>query len=97
MTLQDSKLALGLSAAQLDLLRARLVGVQLRAGEVLFRQGDPGDALYLVMRGAISVVAGLQGKRVWLLTADDDEHATPEQNQALFDAIPSADKKHLHC
>jgi dienelactone hydrolase len=42
-----------------------------------------------------NLVAGLQGKRVWLLTADDDDHASPQQNQDLFDAIPSADKKHL--
>jgi len=43
----------------------------------------------------ISLIAGLQGKRVWLLTGDDDDHASPRQNQALFDAIPSQDKKHL--
>ena len=43
----------------------------------------------------INLVAGLQGKRVWLLTADEDDHASPKQNQALFDAIPSQDKKHL--
>ncbi len=43
----------------------------------------------------INLVAGLQGKRVWLLTANEDDHATPAENQALFDAIPSADKKHL--
>lgn len=43
----------------------------------------------------LSVVSGLQGKRIWLLTADDDDHASPEENQALFDAIPSQDKKHL--
>lgn len=43
----------------------------------------------------ISLIAGLQGKRVWLLTGDDDDHASPEQNQALFDAIPSQDKQHL--
>lgn len=43
----------------------------------------------------LQLVAGLQGKRVWLLTGDDDDHASPKQNQALFDAIPSADKKHL--
>lgn len=43
----------------------------------------------------INLITGLRGKRVWLLTADEDDHATPEQNQALFDAIPSQDKKHL--
>jgi dienelactone hydrolase len=43
----------------------------------------------------LNLIAGLQGKRIWLLTGDDDDHATPKQNQALFDAIPSPDKKHL--
>jgi dienelactone hydrolase len=43
----------------------------------------------------INLVAGLQGKRVWLLTGDEDDQASPKQNQALFDAIPSQDKKHL--
>lgn len=43
----------------------------------------------------INLIAGLQGKRVWLLTGDEDDHASPKQNQALFDAIPSQDKKHL--
>lgn len=43
----------------------------------------------------MQLIAGLQGKRVWLLTANDDEHASPEQNQALFDAIPGQDKQHL--
>jgi dienelactone hydrolase len=43
----------------------------------------------------VNLIAGLQGKRVWLLTGDEDDHASPKQNQALFDAIPSQDKKHL--
>lgn len=37
----------------------------------------------------INLVAGLQGKRVWLLTGDEDDEANPKQNQPLFDAIPS--------
>lgn len=41
------------------------------------------------------VAGGLAGKRVWLLSADDDEHASAAQNQALFDALPGADKQHL--
>lgn len=43
----------------------------------------------------INLVAGLRGKRVWLLSGDDDERANVQQSQALFDAIPSQDKKHL--
>jgi dienelactone hydrolase len=43
----------------------------------------------------LNLIAGLQGKRVWLLTADEDDHASPKENQALFDAIPSPNKRHL--
>lgn len=39
--------------------------------------------------------AGLAGRKVWLLSADDDEHASAAQNQALFDALPGPDKLHL--
>ena len=42
-----------------------------------------------------NLIAGLEGKRVWLLTGDDDDHASPTQNQALFESIPTEDKKHL--
>ncbi|MFG6440462.1 dienelactone hydrolase family protein [Roseateles sp. LKC17W] len=38
---------------------------------------------------------GLAGKRVWLLTADDDEYASAADNQALFEALPGTDKRHL--
>ena len=37
----------------------------------------------------------ITGKRVWLLTADDDEYATTEENSALFEAITATDKQHL--
>lgn len=43
----------------------------------------------------IHLAAGLQGKRIWLLTGEEDDHGTSTQSQALFDAIPSADKRHL--
>lgn len=42
----------------------------------------------------INAVAGLAGKKVWLITADDDDHASPAQNAALFAAIPAVDKQH---
>lgn len=41
------------------------------------------------------LLPGLAGKTVWLLSADDDEHASAAQNQSLFDALPGADKLHL--
>jgi dienelactone hydrolase len=43
----------------------------------------------------VNFMPGLQGKRIWLLSADEDDHASQKQNQALFEAIPGQDKKHL--
>ena len=37
----------------------------------------------------------LAGVDVWLLTAEDDEHASHQDNQALFAALPGPSKKHL--
>lgn len=40
--------------------------------------------------------AGLAGKdKLWLLSADDDEYASAQQNQALFEALPGAANTHL--
>lgn len=42
-----------------------------------------------------NAVSGLAGKKVWLLSADDDAYASQAQNLALFEALPTADKRHL--
>lgn len=42
-----------------------------------------------------NLLAGLAGKKVWLLSTDDDEHAGQADNATLFEAIPSQDKQHL--
>ncbi|TDP63863.1 alpha/beta fold hydrolase [Roseateles toxinivorans] len=42
-----------------------------------------------------NLLAGLAGKKVWLLSADDDEHSARADNAALFEAIPGQDKQHL--
>lgn len=77
--------------AQVALLLAGLDGrVQSVAALVPPHLGDNVAAV-----APLRVVSGLQGKRVWLLTGNDDDHASPEENQALFEAIPTPDKKHL--
>jgi len=38
-------------------LRERVGRVQLARDEVLFRQGDPGDALYIIKRGRVKIIA----------------------------------------
>lgn len=39
--------------------------------------------------------AGLGATRVWLLSADQDEYARPDQSAALFEALPGPEKRHL--
>jgi len=55
-----------LDAPALGELQAALSWQHLAAGEVLFRQGDPGDALYIVINGRLSATV-----------ADDHGRATP--------------------
>lgn len=55
--LADTALLKGLSPAQCTQVRAAMQERQLAAGETLFRQGDPGDSLYVLTEGAISVIA----------------------------------------
>lgn len=40
-------------------------------------------------------LAGLSDNKVWLVTGDDDEYASLEENASFFNDIPSNDKKHL--
>lgn len=47
----------GLSSAALEALVEELHLVSLDVGEVLFREGDPGDALYVIAEGEVSVQA----------------------------------------
>jgi len=51
-----------LSPPALEALAARLAPRQLRAGDVVFAQGDPGDDFYLVAAGRVGVV--LDGEQV---------------------------------
>ena len=42
-------------ATILDDLQAELRWVRLAAGDILFREGDPGDVLYVLTRGHLAV------------------------------------------
>ena len=108
-TVRDHRVLLDwlVTQPQLDAKRITAVGYSMGAQAALLLAGldervravaamvppHLGDNVAVV--APINLVAGLQGKRVWLLTGDEDDHASPAQNQALFDAIPSQDKKHL--
>src|SRR5262245_59429703 len=58
MNLQDlrkSPLFQGLSDTELQHLMDNAVPVSLRAGEILMKQGDPGDAAFVVLKGEFQV------------------------------------------
>lgn len=51
--LARSGLLQGLPAEAVDPLVARLESVTLRAGDVIFKEGEPGDSLFIVLSGQI--------------------------------------------
>ncbi|CAN5855499.1 hypothetical protein BH11PSE8_BH11PSE8_31110 [soil metagenome] len=55
--LDESLLVQGLTAAQRSLVRTRLRPQRLAAGEYLFREGDVGDGLYVLIEGSITVLS----------------------------------------
>lgn len=66
LILRDSSLFVGLSGEELYPVAEIAVSRQLRAGETVVRQGDPGDALYVVAEGTFSIVksGGAKGESV---------------------------------
>ncbi len=55
-----------LSEADLELFMRRATEVQLAAGETLFYEGDPGDAVYIIVEGELSVVREIEGRMTLL-------------------------------
>jgi len=66
--LAQTDLLQGFDAAQCAQVRAVLHQQHLGAGELLFREGDPGDALYLLTEGSISIVAAGPAERQRFVT-----------------------------
>ena len=58
MMLQRSPLFRGLSPEALERIAGLAVQRTFRSGEVVFSQGDPGDALYAVVAGTIRISSG---------------------------------------
>lgn len=53
----------GFSAKELGIIAQKTSEVGYSKGDVIFRQGDPGDALYIVLGGKVKVVREDNGKR----------------------------------
>ena len=57
MPLAASSLLAGLDAAQVAVVVAHLQARRLETGEVLFAEGEPGDRLYVVSAGSVSILS----------------------------------------
>ncbi len=66
--LRTSPLFEMLSAAELEILAELSRPLRFASGEVVFREGDQGDALYVLARGEVEVVVGADGKGPVLAT-----------------------------
>ena len=67
IVLQRSPLFRGLAPEAFDRVVALAVQRSFKVGEIIFAQGDPGDALYAVVTGKIRISAGVaDGKEIFL-------------------------------
>jgi CRP-like cAMP-binding protein len=60
-TLRQVPLFAGVAPAKLKLLAFTSDRVSYRPGETLFRQGDPGDAAYVILEGRADILAEASG------------------------------------
>jgi uncharacterized membrane protein len=75
----------GLGANALQRIADRLVEHRLEAGEVLFREGEVGKALYVVVSGEIEVLVGRGGREATLARLGPRSHLG---EMALLDDAP---------
>lgn len=65
--LENVAIFAGQESGQLDLIAREMTARSFRAGEMVFREGDPGDEMFIVISGAVSVfIKDNEGKEVVL-------------------------------
>jgi SulP family sulfate permease len=64
LTLAETQLGRGLTAQELQRLSQQMQTVRFGRGSVMFRAGDPGDALYVSLRGEIGLRLPGSGRRL---------------------------------
>jgi CRP/FNR family cyclic AMP-dependent transcriptional regulator len=75
-----------LDGKELERVRKLLVSGKYRAGEVLFHEGDPGNAMYFVLSGSVQVYRRTDSGRRQLLARIRAGHVLGEM--ALVDGGP---------
>jgi SulP family sulfate permease len=58
LALRDFTVFKDLSTEQLHLVQQYLRPMSFRQGDIIFRQGDPGDGIYFILSGYVSVLTG---------------------------------------
>ncbi len=64
LTLKDLSAFEGLSPEQLHLVKKFVRPATFKAGEIIFREGDPGDGMYFILSGYVSVFTGGRAHRL---------------------------------
>ncbi|HYZ73450.1 MAG TPA: cyclic nucleotide-binding and patatin-like phospholipase domain-containing protein [Chthoniobacterales bacterium] len=70
LALRRSDLFASLSADAMTALQAQLTPVTLMSGEILFKEGEPSDSLYIVISGRLRVVSRVTDDQSERLVAD---------------------------
>jgi CRP-like cAMP-binding protein len=71
-TLRQVPLFAGVAPAKLKLLAFASDRVSYRPGEILFRQGDPGDAAYVILEGRADILAEVNGGMIKVADVGDN-------------------------
>ena len=70
--LRQVPLFAGVAPAKLKLLAFASDRVSYRPGEILFRQGDPGDAAYVILEGRADILAEANGGMIKVAEVGDN-------------------------
>ena len=71
-TLRQIPLFAGVAPAKLKLLAFASDRVSYRTGEILFRQGDPGDAAYVILEGKADILAEADSGQIKIAELTDN-------------------------
>lgn len=71
-TLRQVPLFAGVAPAKLKLLAFASDRVSYRTGEIVFRQGDPGDAAYVILEGRADILAEAGGSQIKIAELADN-------------------------
>jgi CRP-like cAMP-binding protein len=71
-TLRQVPLFAGVAPAKLKLLAFASDRVSYRPGEILFHQGDPGDAAYVILEGRADILAEAGGGQIKIAELADN-------------------------